>query len=142
VLSKQQFNRIVDALRLRPDPTLGSEKRQATRVNLGQKLVVSPVTNGVCMERITVLVGDLSIEGMGVLSGIPLRQGQKFLALLPTSETQNTPLLCEVIRCRIVANGLSSLGCRFLEALSETAAEALQAGNSAEVARIRKSVLE
>jgi hypothetical protein len=141
VLSTQQFGLVVNYLRASGGVATGSEKRRATRMELKAKINVAPITNAVTGSRVSVLTRDISIEGVGLTTGVPMRQAQKFIALLPTSEDDTLFVLCEVLHAVVVADGIFNLGCRFNQVLSKQTAQQLQDRNQTDVARIRDSIL-
>jgi hypothetical protein len=141
VLSTQHFAEVVNYLRARAGLSLGSEKRRTTRMELRAKIVVAPVVDGQCPQRINVLTRDISIEGIGLLTAVAIKDNQSFVAFLPRSDTTTVFVLSRVLHCAVVADGLFSLGCQFDKVLTPQAAEKLQNANMADVARIRESVL-
>ena len=140
-LTSQQFAEVINYLRDRASATAGSEKRRATRMELKSKITIAPVKDGKCGERIAVLTRDLSMNGIGLLTGVALREGQQFIAALPRGENQNVFVLCNVTHCGVVADGIFSLGCQFIQALTTQAADQMQTPPSPDIVRIRESVL-
>lgn len=142
VLSAQQFAEVINHLRARAGLSLGSEKRRATRMELKSTIVIAPIVNGSCTGRVNVMTRDISIEGVGLLTAVPLAEEQQFIALLPRSDTQTIVVLTRIMHRSVVADGMFSLGCRFLQVLTSQAAEKLQTPDPADVQRIRNSVLK
>lgn len=142
VLSTQHFAEVVNYLRSRAGLSLGSEKRRTTRMELRAKIVIAPVVDGHCPQRINVLTRDISIEGIGLLTAIAIKDNESFVAFLPRSDTSTVFVQTRVLHCAVVADGLFALGCQFEKVLTHQAAEKLQGPNMADVARIRESVLK
>lgn len=143
VLSGQQFSEVVSYLRDKVAASLaGSEKRRTSRMDLKSRIVIIPLRRGSSGDRISVLTRDISLEGIGLLAGIAVPKGQQFIALLPRSENDTVFVLCETMYCAVVADGMFTLGCRFIKVVQRDAATKLQAPDEATVARIRESVLK
>src|SRR5215469_6015612 len=123
VLSSQQFAEVVNYLRSRAGLSLGSEKRRTTRMELRAKIVVAPVIDGRCPRRVNVLTRDISIEGIGLLTAVAIKDNHQFVAFLPRSDSTTVFVLTRVLHCAVVADGLFSLGCQFDKVLTPQAAE-------------------
>lgn len=142
VLTAQQFSEALQFLRSREALVRGAEKRRATRMDVKAKLIIAPVTSSGCGERIGMLTRDISLDGLGLLTAIPILKGHRFIALLPLSESTTLFVLSEVMYCVVAADGLFTLGCQFVKVLPQQSAEKLLTAKSADVDRIRKSVLK
>ena len=142
VLSTQQFASVINFLRANAGVSRGSEKRRATRMGLECKIKIAPVTDGRTGAPVTVLTRDLSMEGMGIMTAVALKQGQQFVALLPVSDSETLCVLTEVLHSFVVADGIYSLGCRFGQVLSKHATQQIHEGNPADAARVRDSILK
>jgi hypothetical protein len=125
VLTSQQFAEIIHFLRNRVVPTRGAEKRRATRIELKSQIVVVPVDHGVSGERMTAMTRDISMEGMGLLSGVAMPSGQQLVAFLPIGDGETQFVLCEVTHCGMIVDGIFTLGCRFVQVLSKQAGHLL-----------------
>jgi len=141
ILSNQQFEEVLGVLRTRVPPS-GSEKRRTSRMELNSQLIIMPIRDGNCPEQVSVLARDISMEGLGLLTSIPLRKGQQFVALLPRTNTETIFVISQAMYCGVVANGMFTIGCRFLKVLPAKSAEVLQRINPKEVQRVRDSVLK
>ena len=139
-LDSQQYEQVLGVLRTRVPPS-GSEKRRTARVELNSQLIVMPIRDGKCPEQVSVLTRDISMEGIGLLTTAPLRKGQKFVTLLPRTATETVFVLTEAMYCGVVANGMFTIGCRFVKVLPAKSAESLQPISTQEVERVRRSVL-
>ena len=142
VLTAQQFSEVLQFLRGREAAMKGAEKRRATRMDVKARIIIAPVSNTGCGERVGMLTRDISLDGMGLLTALPILRGQIFLALLPKSENETLFVLTEVIYCGVVADGLFSLGCRYAKVVPAQLAEKLLTAKPQDVARIRESVLK
>lgn len=125
VLTSQQFAEIIHFLRNRVIPTRGEEKRRATRIDLKSQVVVVPVDHGVSGERMTAMTRDISMEGIGLLSGVAMPSGQQLVAFLPIGGGETQFVLCEVTHCGMIVDGIFTLGCRFVQVLSKQAGQPL-----------------
>lgn len=142
VLTAQQFSEVLRFLRGREALLRGNEKRRATRMDVKAKLIIAPVTSSGCGERIGMLTRDISLDGLGLLTAIPMLKDQRFIALLPVSDSTTLFVLTEIMYCAVVADGLFTLGCRFVKVLPAQAADKLLSAKPADVARIKQSVLK
>jgi c-di-GMP-binding flagellar brake protein YcgR len=143
VLNGQQFSEVVSYLRDKVAASMaGSEKRRTSRMDLKSRIIIVPVHKGPAAERISVLTRDISLEGVGLLAAVPIAKGQQFIAFLPRNETETLFVLCEVMHCAVVADGMFTLGCQFVKIVSRDAAAKIQTPDEATVARIRESVLK
>lgn len=142
VLTAQQFSEALRFLRTREALVRGAEKRRATRMDVKAKLIIAPVTSSGCGQRIGMLTRDISLDGLGLLTAVPILKGQRFIALLPLSESSTLFVLSEVMYCAVAADGLFTLGCQFVKVLPPQAAEKLLTAKPADVDRIRQSVLK
>ena len=68
-------------------------------------------------DRVSVLTRDISLEGIGLLAAVPIAKGEQFIALFPRSETETVFVLCETMYVAVVADGMFTLGCRFVKVL-------------------------
>jgi len=143
VLSGQQFAEIVSYLRTKSAAApAGSDKRRTSRMELKSRIVITPIRDGAACPQASVLTRDISLEGVGLLTAVPLTKGQQFIALLPKSDRVTIFVLCEVMFCGVVADGMFTLGCRFTKVIPTEAALKIQSSNDAAIARIRESVLK
>ena len=143
VLNGQQFAEIVSYLRSKSaGPPPGSDKRRTSRMEIKSRIVITPIRDGAACPQASVLTRDISLEGVGLLAAVPLVKSQQFIALLPRNDRETFFVLCEVMFCGVVADGMFTLGCRFLKLIPAEAATKLQSSNEAAIARIRESVLK
>jgi len=141
LISAQQFAEIVNYLRNKASVSLGSEKRRTTRMELRAKVICTPINDGMPGQRFSVLTRDLSMEGIGLLTAIPIKQGQQFIAMLPRNDAETVFILCDVMHCGVVADGMFALGCRYLKVLTKDLAHKIEDAGAKDTARIREKVL-
>ena len=141
-LTTQHFSDILQFLRVRENAQRAAEQRRSTRMDVKARIIVIPVDNSAPGQQVSMLTRDVSLDGIGLLSAVPLKKGQQFIALLPRNDNETVFVMSEVLHITVVADGLFSLGCRFLQTLSRQAAHKLNDVNEADVARIRSSVLK
>lgn len=143
ILNGQQFSEVVSYLRDKVAASMaGSEKRRTSRMDLKSRIIIIPVRSGSGPDRVSVLTRDISLDGIGLLSGVPIPKDQQFIALLPRNDNDTIFVLCEAMYCVVVADGMFTVGCRFIKIVQREAAAKLQTPDEAAVARIRESVLK
>ena len=143
VLTGQQFAEVMNFLRNRVGPSLaGSDKRRTTRLELKSRVIIIPLRNGTPGDQVSVLTRDMSLEGIGLLTAVPLPKGMQFIALLPRSDNDTVFVLCESMFCSVVADGMFTIGCSFVKVVPKETALRIQTPNPAAVTRIRDSVLK
>src|SRR5579872_994353 len=116
VLSSQLYGEIVNHLRS-GTPRAGSEKRRTTRVDINIQISMAILEKGAPAKQIAVLARDISIEGVGLLSGVALRKDQHVVVILPRNQSTSAFVLCTIISCTSVADGIFTVGCRFAKAI-------------------------
>src|SRR5438270_8889156 len=98
LLSSQHLNEIVVSLKKR-SKSAGSERRRVPRVEVRARISLGLLVEGRAGKRFSALVRDISAEGMGLLSALPLQKGQKFVALIPRNDTETIHIVCDVLHC-------------------------------------------
>jgi c-di-GMP-binding flagellar brake protein YcgR len=125
VLTNQQYGEVLNFLRS-CSTSPGAEKRRTTRVDVSARIKLVVLAKGSPARQISVCTRDISIEGVGLLSGTALQKGQSLVITLPRSDSAIEFVLGEVTYCGAVADGIYSVGCRFVKALSPSLFEKLQ----------------
>jgi hypothetical protein len=101
-----------------------SDRRRAVRVAHRASFDIRPLLNDGMGSAITVILQDLSISGMGVLHSAALHLGQQFQIPLQRGFGEAMSLICTVVRCEQLDEGLFSVGFEF-----NSSAAAVDAGS-------------
>ena len=152
-LVAQDYAEIVAALKA-AGLSKGSEQRRAARMELQAQVKAFPHREGAVGQLYTALTRDLSFKGVGLFQSKPIGQGQQFVVILPRGgEREPLAVLCVVMYCRAMAEGLYNVGASFVKpfefgspppnALAGVRhATTTAAQSEAELKRIRQSILD
>ena len=139
-LPLRDFADVISALKSPAENLSASEKRRAARMTVNAKVNVHLLDNNRLVKSFSALTRDISLTGVGLLQSVALSSNQQVILTLPR---QHAPLfvICVVMHCRPLADGLLAVGLEFVELASkETSALMMNTGDR-EHARIRESVL-
>jgi hypothetical protein len=157
-LVAQDFGEILAALKAAQDAK-GHERRALARMDVQAQVKVYPHKDGRLAPAYTCLTRDLSFRGIGLFQARPSPRGSQFVVLLPRKQgAESLSLLCTVMYCRPLADGLYNVGASFNRPFDVDAAPKVEftAGNDAaggakggngatqsdeEMNRIRQSIL-
>jgi hypothetical protein len=161
-LVAQDYAEILAGLKAAQD-TQGHEKRGSARIEVQAQVKVYPYKDGQLAMPFTCLTRDLSFRGVGLFQARQAARGSQFVVVLPPRGHGRDPvtILCTVMYCRSLAEGLYNVGATFnkpfdLAAVPTTelrpadvkdagagapAAAAGQNPTEAELDRIRQSIL-
>jgi hypothetical protein len=89
------------------------DRRAAVRVPHRASFDIRPLLNDGVGKAITVILQDLSVSGMGVLHSHSLPLGQQFQIPLQRGFSESLSLVCTVVRCEQLDEGLYSIGFGF-----------------------------
>jgi hypothetical protein len=78
-------------------------------------VVVAPVVNGVIGSAFCDLTRDISLTGMGLLQAVQMNKDQQLVVRLPRGAKKALFVLCIVMHCRALADGLFGVGVEFRE---------------------------
>jgi hypothetical protein len=108
-LTAAQLKEVVDSLR---KPSKHGDRRRTARlqVQASASISSSPEARD---EMVTVLAHDISREGAGLISSMPLEQGQQILVHLPNGEQEGLYVVCTVRHCGSIADGIYCHGVQF-----------------------------
>ena len=101
-----------------------TDRRKALRVPHRASFDIRPLLNDGIGAVVTVILQDLSVSGMGVLHSAPLRMGQQYQIPLQRGFGEALSLVCTVVRCEQLDEGLFSIGFEF-----NSSAAAVDAGS-------------
>jgi c-di-GMP-binding flagellar brake protein YcgR len=90
-----------------------SDRRRAARVPHRASFDIRPLLNDGMGSPITVILLDLSVSGMGVLHSSALPMGHQYQIPLQRGFTESLSLVCTVVRCEQLDEGLYSIGFEF-----------------------------
>jgi hypothetical protein len=90
-----------------------ADRRTAVRVPHRASFDIRPLLNDGIGATVTVILQDLSVSGVGVLHSAPLRMGQQFQIPLQRGFGEALSLVCTVVRCEQLDEGLYSIGFQF-----------------------------
>jgi hypothetical protein len=139
-LTPKQFGMIFESLQATSD-SRGSEKRQATRMEVQTKLALASLANGSVGRCYSGLSRDVSASGLGVFQHTAAAGGDKFLACFPCGKEGELVLTCAVTFCRPMADGLFGIGAQFEGVAPAAVVADLNRLRTSEIERIRASVL-
>jgi hypothetical protein len=112
-LLAQDYAEIVSALKA-AGASKGSEQRRAARMELQAQVKAFPCRDGIVGQLYTALTRDLSFKGIGLFQSKSIPQGQQFVVILPRGgDREPLAVLCVVMYCRAMAEGLYNVGASF-----------------------------
>ena len=151
-LVAQDYAEILAALKAAQD-TKGSERRQSARMDVQAQVKVFPVKDGQVGPPYTCLTRDLSFKGVGLFQARQSPRGSQFVVMLPRKQdAEPVTILCAVMYCRALADGIYNVGASFIKMFDFNAPPTVEirgtgdgkpAANptDAELDRIRQSIL-
>ena len=153
-LLAQDLGDILTALRAAQD-TKGHERRTSTRMDVQAQVKVVPFKDGRPAEPFTCMTRDVSFKGIGLLQSKQAARGSQFVITLPKRDGGSMSILCIVMYCRTLADGIFNVGATFSRTYDFNAAPAVEFGGTAggapaqpgalpkadEMDRIRQSIL-
>ena len=101
-----------------------TDRRRAVRVPHRASFDIRPLLNDGVGPVVTVILQDLSVSGMGVLHSASMRLGQQYQIPLQRVQGDALSLVCTVVRCEQLDEGLFSIGFEF-----NSSAAAVDAGS-------------
>ena len=154
-LLAQDYAEIVSALKA-AGASKGSEQRRAARMDLQAQVKAFPCRDGVVGQLYTALTRDLSFKGVGLFQSKSIPRGEQFVVILPRGgDREPLAILCVVMYCRAMAEGLYNIGASFAKPFDfESPSGNMLAGvratgtaggatqSEAELKRIRQSILD
>jgi len=139
-LTSRKFAAVVGNLKQAAESS-GSDKRQFTRIEVQARISMAILRNGELTSIFTGLTRDVSMAGLGIFQAIDLQAGTELVINLPGEDGSPLLMRCVVKHCRMIANGIFSVGATFVaEANDELAAQWLRSDSDA-TERIRSRIL-
>src|SRR5690349_11213074 len=111
-LVAQDFGDILATLKAAED-TKGHERRGSTRMDVQAQVKVVPFKDGQPSEPFTCMTRDLSFKGIGLLQSKQSPRGSQFVITLPRKDGESMSILCTVMYCRVLADGIYNVGAAF-----------------------------
>jgi len=148
-LMAQDYAEILASLKALTD-TKGHERRTAARMDVQAQVKIVPCKDGKASasDAYTCLTRDLSFKGIGLFQSRQSARGSQFVIELPRREDKPLTLLCTVMYCRALADGLYNVGATFNRTFDFNAPPVVEfrgvapsLGGEAERNRIRDSIL-
>jgi hypothetical protein len=146
-LMAQDYAEVVAALKAAND-TKGHERRTTARLEVQAQVKIFPYRDGQLGPAYTCLTRDLSFKGVGLFQARQSARGSQFVVVLPKIEGKPLSLLCNVMFCRPLADGLYNVGAAFespydfyAPAGGNGKANGVPAPAEDELTRIRQSIL-
>ena len=140
-LVAQDYGEILAALQAANDEK-GHERRTAARMEVQAQVKLTPYHEGKAGKSFTCLTRDLSFKGIGLLQGKQSPRGSQFLIELPRRNAEAPlTLLCSVMYCRELAEGLYNVGASFIEVYDPNTPAKRSSPGVSELDRIRQSIL-
>jgi hypothetical protein len=150
-LVAQDFGNILATLKA-AEETKGHERRTTTRMDVQAQVKVVPIKDGKPAEPFTCMTRDLSFKGIGLLQSRQSARGSQFVITLPKKDGESASILCMVLYCRVLADGIYNVGAEFLRPYDFNAPPTVEfrrdgapsgagRGGEGELDRIRQSIL-
>jgi hypothetical protein len=147
-LLAQDYGEILAALEASTE-SKGHERRTAARMEVQAQVKIVPFGDGRPGTPYTCLTRDLSFKGIGLLQGRQSARGSQFILYLPRKEdAAPLALVCSVMFCRELADGLFNIGAAFVAPYDPTSptgiktrARTATSAAETELDRIRQSIL-
>src|SRR5215212_9567007 len=121
-LTAEQFAEIVGHLSGLAGPDSTRDKRRATRIERRTRVTISPVAGGAGTATasvetpMVVMVKNISYRGMALVADREMKPGSQFMLRLAREDANKgapVDLLCTVVHCDEVSDGVFSTGAEF-----------------------------
>ena len=96
----------------RNEPGSGANRRTTPRVAMQRCVAIIPYQHGEPGNPVKVWVRDISCGGVGIIHSRRMDIDERFLLELPGSQ-RSVKLVCAVIFCERLSDGLYTIGARF-----------------------------
>jgi hypothetical protein len=139
-LPVQEYAEVVAALKVAADDVAAAEGRRAARMIVGAKVDLHLISNSKPARSFSALTRDVSLSGVGLLQSVALPAGQEVILTLPRA---TGPLFvhCVVKHCRVLADGLLTVGLEYTKLADAALTAALIKQGQDHRARIAASVI-
>jgi hypothetical protein len=111
-LLAQDLGDILTALRAAQDTT-GHERRRSARLDVQARVEVVPFEDGHLGRAFTCMTRDVAFKGLGLLQSRRAARGSQFVITLPKGGDESMSILCTVMYCRELADGIYNVGATF-----------------------------
>jgi hypothetical protein len=139
----QDFADVLEMLRGPSARASASEQRKSARLSVHAKVnfATYDATSNSLRHRFSGLTRDISITGVGLFQTIPLQSDEQFVLTLPRRSKSPICVICHVMHCRPLADGLFAIGAEFDGLASDEIARQLLESDRQQHDRIRESIL-
>jgi hypothetical protein len=134
-LSAEMFNQIISTLKSDGTCSRGHEKRSEARVGLRCALEIVQCRFAVKEKPFIVHVHDISTNGIGLVSPVPMEEDAEFIARLNRDGRPAVPVLYRVKYCRRLSSDLSAIGAVFQRVLPDSQGEVQSLGRKKQPAK-------
>jgi hypothetical protein len=110
LLTSYQFKEMVETMRGTANK---ADRRKTARLQVQATALVTPLSDDKKDAGFTVMARDISLEGVGLISSVPLRPRQQILIHLAHEADKGVFVVCTVKHCSAIADGVYSHGVRF-----------------------------
>ena len=111
-LLAQELADVLTALRAAQEAA-GHERRRSTRLDVQAQVRVIPFEDGLLGKPFTCMTRDVSFKGLGLLQSRQAARGSQFVITLPRRGGAWMSMLCTVMYCRELADGIYNVGASF-----------------------------
>jgi hypothetical protein len=141
-LPLREFADVIAALKGVAEKGGANEKRGAARMTICAKLDAYILKDEDLLRAFSVLTRDISITGIGVLQGIAISSSQRLVLQLPRGLQEPICMVCKVMHCRPLADGIVAVGLEYDEKASPQITKSILSNDLQERQRISQSVLQ
>jgi hypothetical protein len=141
-LPLREFADIIAALKGVAEKAGANEKRGAARMTICAKLDAYLLRNDELVRTFSVLTRDISITGIGLLQGVAVSSDQRIVLQLPRGLQEPLCMVCRVMHCRPLADGIAAVGMEYIEKATQQIAKSILSNDLQERQRISQSVLQ
>jgi hypothetical protein len=103
----------------------GSDKRRSPRVGVRGHVTIVPLPKNPSNETLSVILRNISAQGMAILHHKPMDAGQRFILRLEAQShsAQTQAIVCTVVRCHALEDSLYEIGVEFVGELSSNTSD-------------------
>jgi hypothetical protein len=112
-ISAQHFAEVVESFKAIEASSNASDKRRFSRFAVVAKVSVLAHGTG---RAYAALTRDVSLEGLGLMQSIPMKQGEQFSVALSRIKGGPIIALCTVMHARELAEGIWGIGAHYISA--------------------------
>ena len=118
-ISAQHFAEVVESFKAIEASSNASDKRKFSRFAVVAKVSVLAHSTA---RTYAALTRDVSLEGLGLMQSMPMKQGEQFSVALSRLKGGPIIALCTVMHARELAEGIWGIGAHYVTAKPQDAA--------------------